>query len=196
MPLRLTFGYDQEDLLRAQWDLIQTLQNSWSLNYSYSYSQACQQLSELVSHLGKPESPVAWVEAFSAALLRSITALNEARCAETETALRRITNERDRLQRSLTDVQQDPLQAQVQFLTEERDRWRAQAAAHGRRIEELEAALQRAQTTHAGERRRLEQESARLQAEITALNRIVAQQQLQLLDSVSDPENSTRKTRR
>ena len=194
MPLRIRFGYDQEDLQRAQWDLIYTLQNS--LSSGLGYFPARQQLSELVSHLGKPDSPAAWVEAFSTALLRSITALHEARCAETEAALRRTTNERDRLQRALTDIQQDPLQAQVQFLTEDRDRWLAQAAAHGRRIEELEAALQRAQTAHAGERHRLEQESGRLQAEITALNRIVAQQQLQLLDSVSDPENSTRKTRR
>ncbi|MCD6344173.1 MAG: hypothetical protein J7M17_01005 [Anaerolineae bacterium] len=194
MPLRIRFGYDQEDLQQAQWNLIYALQNSCSSGLGYF--PARQQLSELVSHLGKSESPVAWVEAFSAALLRSITALSDARCAETETALRRITNERDRLQRSLTDIQQDPLQAQVQFLTEERDRWLAQATTNGQRIAELEAALQRAQTARAGERQRLEQESARLQAEITALNRIVAQQQLQLLDSVSDPENSTRKTRR
>jgi hypothetical protein len=49
MPLRLTFGYDKEDL---------------------------------------QHSPAAWVEAFSAALLRSITALSEARCAETAIAQR------------------------------------------------------------------------------------------------------------
>ncbi|MEA3396334.1 MAG: hypothetical protein U9R05_02625 [Chloroflexota bacterium] len=196
MPLRLTFGYDKEDLQRAQWDLIRLLQNYLSSNCSYSYFQAHQQLSELVNNLGKQDSPTAWVEAFGAELLRSITVLNAARCKETETALRRATDERDRLQRTLADIQQDPLQAQVQFLTEDRDRWLDQAAANGRRIEELETALQRAQTAHAGERHRLEQESARLQAEIAALNRIVAQQQLQLLDPLSDPENSTRKTRR
>lgn len=194
MPLRLTFGYDEDDLQQAQWNLIYALQNSWSSGLGYF--PARQQLSELVNNLGKQESPAAWVEAFSAALLRSITALNEARCKETEGALRRITNERDRLQRILTDIQQDPLQAQVQSLTEDRDRWLDQAAMNGRRIAELETALQRAQTARAGERQRLEQESARLQAAIAALNRIVAQQQLQLLDSVSDPENSTRKTRR
>ncbi len=84
MPLRLTFGYNQEDLLRAQWNLIYALQNS--LSSGLGYFPARQQLSELVSHLGKPESPAAWVEAFSAALLRSITALSDARCAETEAA--------------------------------------------------------------------------------------------------------------
>lgn len=194
MPLRIRLGYDQDDLHRAQWNLIYALQNSWSSGLGYF--PARQQLSELVNNLGKQESPAAWVEAFVTALLRSITALNNARCQETEAALRRITDERDRLQRTLTDIQQDPLQAQVQSLTEDRDRWLDQAAVHGRRIEELETALQRAQTARAGERQRLEQESARLQAAIAALNRIVAQQQLQLLDSVSDPENSTRKTRR
>ena len=196
MPLRIRWGYDEDDLRQAQWNLIRLLRNSLSSGYSYSYLQTHQQLSELINNLGNPDSPTAWVEAFGTELLRSITALNEARCEETETALRRTTDERDRLQRILTDIQQDPLQVQVQFLTEDRDRWLEWAAANGRRIKELEAALQRAQTAHTGERHRLEQESARLQAEIAALNRIVAQQQLQLLDPASDPENSTRKTRR
>jgi len=84
MPLRIRVGYDEDDLHQAQWNLIQLLQNSCSS--SWGYFQARQHLSEIVSNLGQPESPTAWVEAFSAALLRSITALSAARCEETEDA--------------------------------------------------------------------------------------------------------------
>jgi len=173
MPLRLTFGYDKEDLLQAQWNLIRLLQSSLSSGYSYSYLQAHQQLSELVNNLGKPESPPAWVAAFGTALLRSITALNEARCKETETALRRITDERDWLQRTLTDIQQDPLQDQVQSLTEDRDRWLDQAAVNGRRIDELETALQRAQTAR-------QTAVTHLQTHIAQQNHLLVQQEEEL----------------
>ena len=171
MPLRIRLGYDEDDLRQAQWNLIRLLQNSCSS--SLGYFQARQHLSEIIHNLGQPESPAAWVEAFSAALLRSITALSDARCEETEDALRRITGERDWLQRALTDIQQDPLQAQVRFLTEDRDRWLEQAAVNGRRIKELETALQRAQTAH-------QTDVTRLQTHIAQQNRLLVQQEEEL----------------
>ncbi len=191
MPVRVRFGYDEQDLLAAQWAVLEAfirqLRQGWA---EPAARQALRAVSDALPH--DPAGPAATAATLAERLVAQVAELLAAR---EPAALQAAQTECAYLQRQVARYQADPLAAQVARLTAEH----AAALQHGaqlaQQVADLEAALAQAPATHARVQQHLQAEIARWQAENRALQRIVATQQLQLLGPDSAPENPPRKPR-
>lgn len=175
MPLRIRFGYDEDDLLAAQWRLItafeQGLASCWP-------DPARQTLRDRLAQIPRTNTtPTHWMTALAQSLLGLIATLQAAQDSNLRAALTAAESDRDSLQRVLLEYQQHPLQDQLAACTRERDLARAQVQQQAARVTDLNGALQRAQAAQAAEVQRLQQEIASLRAELATLNRLVVEQQ-------------------
>lgn len=162
--MRITFGCSQEDLEAAQWELIQQLEH---MLLDHHRQRELQQ--QIRAHWPRYSgSPADWLQAFGNGLLSLFEQVQEHEGLRRETA--NLRHYCKRQERWLQEYRDDPLQARVKRLREERDRWQAWAQDRAVRIETLEQQL-------AAVRERLQQETTRLKTEITHLNEIVVRQQ-------------------
>ena len=190
MPIRLRFGYDEEDLLDAQWELLDAFTRQ--LHQGWAEPAARQALRAATDALARdPAGPTA-----TATLLadRLVARVAELLAAQDPNALQAAQAECTYLQRQIERYQADPLTEQVIRVAQERDTAMRKIDQQARRIADLETALAQAQTARAGMQQRLQAEVARLEEEVAALNRIVAAQHEQLT-AAADAENPPRKKR-
>ncbi|MEA3310171.1 MAG: hypothetical protein U9Q70_11770 [Chloroflexota bacterium] len=166
MSIRIVWGCAEEDLMKAQWRLIQQLQALFT--QGLGHREARQQVHAACQLLQTAATPHDWLRAFSVALLQ----LLEERYLDAEAAWQvgALQEQCEALQARCRSYEQDPLQGQVTALRQEHDHWRTEAEERAQQqhavARELSQALQREQ-----------QERARLQKEIRQLNEIIVQQQ-------------------
>ena len=172
MCIRVVFGHTDEELTEAKWAVVNAFRRA--LDGGLSHFDARRALREVLTraHGSNPEQ---WAAEVAEALVETIAQLQAAVASDDARQVERLRLECDSLRRVVADYNAHPLQAQVQALTAERDRRRAEADRLANRVRTLEDALRRAQQAH-------QTEVARLQATIADLNRIVAEQQRQLND--------------
>lgn len=162
--MQIVFGCSQQDLDQAQWELIRHLKQA-VLKHQDHRGLRQQLYAHWPPHAKSPEQ---WIQRFSNVLLSLFE-----QAQERDDLQRTITTLRhrcERLERWLQEYRDDPLQARVKRLREERDRWQARAQDRAARIETLEQQL-------AAVRKRRQQDITRLKNEITHLNEIVVRQQ-------------------
>jgi uncharacterized protein YukE len=171
MWLRVLLGPSEEDLVRAQWEVVDELERAAGEGWRYAGSS--RRLRQLVRQAREQaDSPSSWARAFARLLQDTLTAAQEAE--EMRAGVELLECRLASFQRIVAGYNANPLQAQVETLTQERDEWQAQAERHAGRVRSLEAALARGQQAH-------QEEVARLKQEIVALNRLVVQQQEELV---------------
>jgi hypothetical protein len=174
MPIHVTFGHTERELLEAQWAAVDALEQA--LTDGWRYVETARTLRQLIHQSrSKARNPEQWAELFAEGLVETLNSLTSAAKSTSAIAyeLERLSAERDRLHRIIDEQRADPLQERVRQLTEERDNWRQRAADQAIRVDQLEASLR-----HAEDQR--QQQVSTLQATVADLNRIVADQQAQL----------------
>jgi len=173
MCIRIILPPTGEQTAEAQWSLVDTLEQS--LGDGWRYAETNRALRQLIRQArAQAPDPQAWAAIFAEALVDTLAALQAAANASNAASndarvIERLRLERDSLRHIVAEYNADPLHAQVATLTQERDRWRDLAAHTERRAQALAAAQQ----AHL-------EDLARLQEDLAALNRIVAEQQEEL----------------
>jgi septin family protein len=164
MRMQIVIGCSQQDLDQAQWELIQQLEHIL-LDHHRQRELQQQIRAHWPTHAASPKE---WILKFGNGLLSLFEQAQEHEDLRRETANLRYRCNRQ--ERWLQEYRDDPLQARVKRLREERDRWQARAQDRAARIETLEQQL-------AAVRKRRQQDITRLKDEITHLNEIVVRQQ-------------------
>ncbi|MBN1934385.1 MAG: hypothetical protein JW934_06955 [Anaerolineae bacterium] len=159
MPL---FGYTDDDLINAQWDIVR------ALRFAFEHGQETGIRAKL-SALRAP-TPEAWIAEAARLLIAHISACEQAAAKSDGEALR-MTARSEYFESLVKTYKADPLHAQVERLTQERDHWRSEATKLTEHERELQADLERAWD-----------ELDRLEREVKALNRLVVAQQEALND--------------
>lgn len=175
MPLRIRLGYDEDDLLAAQWRLIAAFEQCLASSWPDPARQTLRDRLAQIPHTNT--TPTHWMAALAQSLLGLIATLQAAQESNLRLALTAAESDRDSLQRIVREYQQHPLQAQLAACTRERDQARTQVQQQAARVTDLSSALQRAQAAQATEVQRLQQQLAALRSEITTLNRLLVEQQ-------------------
>jgi predicted RNase H-like nuclease (RuvC/YqgF family) len=171
MCLRALFSPAEQDAAQIEWALVTELERA--VGDGWRYADSSRRLRHLIRQAReRADSPQAWARAFAQALLDTLEAAQEAEAAQSEIELLKLRLASFR--RIVAEVNANPLNAQVEALTQERDRWQKEATQHADRIRSLEATLARSQQMH-------RQEVAQLRQEVAALNRLVVEQQEELV---------------
>lgn len=173
---RFLFAPDPAEIARAQWALVSIFEQAAANSWRYG-DKSNDRLRELVRRArGQGQTPQEWAGAFVRALLEEFDEL-EAAVEAAAGARREMEALRTQLayyERLVADYHADPLKAQVDQLTGERDLCRLEVRRLTDRVQQLQESLARAQQLH-------QSEVDRLRQEIAALNRIVVEQQEELL---------------
>ena len=177
MPIRICLGYNQDDLRRAQRDMITAFESA--LHTSWGGNPARAALQGVVERLPDPDTtaPAAWLAALAQQLVALIATLQNQQDAALQATLADTQRECARLQHLVTIYQAHPQQAELTACNQAYQDALAQGKQQATRIAELEAVMQRTQADHARQLQHLERQNVRLQADITALNRIVVEQE-------------------
>jgi hypothetical protein len=167
------FGYSYEDLLRAQRDVLRTLEEA--LTGTQVQPEVRRLLQETLYRVPVTSTPAARAEVLASALLNTITQLHGQ--AEAGKAQRkedeRVKREHHTLQQIVATYQQHPLQEEVLKLTQEIRQRDAQAQRAAESHQRLEAALTRERQAH-------HETMVHYQEEIAELRRLLVAQQEQL----------------
>jgi chromosome segregation ATPase len=166
MCCHIVIGHTDKELTRAQWAVANSFLRAMEENLSHE--EDCRIVHDILARL-YVQSPEQWATQVAKALVGTISQLRAASSKATH-EIERLRPECESLRRIMAEYNDNPLQAQVQTLTEERDRWRFQAARFERHAATLEQSLAAAQQAH-------QEDVAHLQEEISALNHIVFAQQ-------------------
>ena len=170
MCIRIVFGHTDEQLTKAQWDVVNALRRA--VDGGITNLDARRILRDIFARAYAP-TPEQWAAEVAQALVETIAHLQAAAALDDAREVQRLRRQCDYLQRLVDDYTASPLHQQVQVLSQERDRWRAEADRLDNQIHALEDTLRRAQQAH-------QAEVAHLRAEIAALNRIIVEQQEEL----------------
>jgi predicted RNase H-like nuclease (RuvC/YqgF family) len=160
-------GRTQDELTAAQWAVVQAFRQG--LDNGITYLEARQALRDIFIQ-APGNDPEAWATDVAQALLKLIAQLQTAAKSVDQYEVARLRSTCDSLRLAVNAYRADPLKAQVERLTEQRDKCEDEVDRLTRQVHHLEAALAQAQQVH-------QSEIARTQAEIVALNRIVVEQQ-------------------
>jgi len=169
MCIRIVFGHSDEQLVEAQWAVVNALRRA--VYHGSSHPDARRILHDALAHT-YTASPEQWAVESAETLVQTIAQLQTA-AANDDLEIQSLRLRCEHLQRLVERYNQNPLQHKVKTLTQERDRRREEAEQLTRRVRSLEEALARAQQSHRSE-------VASLQATIADLNRIIVEQQEQL----------------
>jgi len=166
MCIRIVFGHTDEQITEAQWAVVNALRRA--VDRSLVHGNARQTLRDVFArtHAASAEQ---WVAEVAEALVEIIAQIQAAASHDAH-EVQRLRLECDTLRRIVAGYNAHPLQAQVEALTQERDRCHGEAERLANQVQSLEDALRRARQAH-------QVEVTQLQAEIAALNRIVVGQQ-------------------
>lgn len=175
--MRLSFFEpDRQALAEAQWALVRAVEQAVDNSYGTVGLEPRRLVADLLAALrNRAATPEAWAEALARSLLDAATEILRGRqtVAVQREQLEALQARLDQLQAQAAATRS--LVALVQELEAALAKAQADATRLGQRVRELEAAL-------AGQARSYEAEIARLQAEIAGLNRIVGSQQRKLND--------------
>lgn len=155
MPI---FGYRAADLRAAQNAVLAVFEQGLYTAATPPALRAAWHLA--LTRVASHRDPLAHARALADALVQAVAGYVDTALAECCGALERQQATTAQLQRVLAVYQQDPLVAQVQRLTEERDQRLAEARAANHRAAAAQAALTQAQTAHTAAISRLEAELA------------------------------------
>lgn len=176
MPIRICVGYNNDDLLQAQWDVNRVIEQS--LYRNWPAFQARVTLREALSGVSHTTlSPIEWIQRFTENLVEIVATFQVEQASVRNSDLLTTQAERDRLQRIVDEFQQHPLQEQVTAWKNWSYQAQTQMSQQAERIKALEGALERARTAHAAETQHLEGVVRALQDKIAALNRLLVEQQ-------------------
>ena len=169
MCIRISFGHSDEQLVEAQWAVVNALRRA--VYHGSSHPDARRILHDALAR-AHASSPEQWAVESAEALVQTIARLQTA-TANDNLEIQSLRLRCEHLQQLVDRYNQNPLQERVKVLTQERDRRREEAEQLTRRVRFLEEALARAQQAH-------QAEVNYLQEEIAALNRIIVEQQEEL----------------
>lgn len=180
--MRLVFGPppppDPRQVAEAQWALVEALEQAAGSSYLPADCQARRMAEELLRAVRDQATvPQQWAESLARSLLAiaAETLVNRQSLAAQHTQLEWLQGVCNRLQGQVDAHNADPLAVQVQELTADLTEAEADAARLADRVREIETAL-------AGQAKTYAAEVARLEEQITSLNRIVGSQQQKLND--------------
>ena len=169
MCIRIVFGHSDEQLVEAQWAVVNALRRA--VHHGSSHPDARRTLHDALAR-AHASSPEQWAVESAEALVQAIARLQTA-TANDDLEIQSLRLRCEHLQHLVERYNQNPLQEQAKTLTQERDRWREEAGRLSNRVHTLEEALARAQQAH-------QAEVAALQETISDLNRIIVEQQEEL----------------
>jgi chromosome segregation ATPase len=186
--MRLPFGApptpDPRQVAEAQWALVAAIEQTAASSYVPADIVARHALEELLRAVrSAAASPQQWAAQMARRLLALVADLrvSQQSCAAQHAQLEWLQSVCKQLQAHVDAHNADPLAVQVQELTADLTEAEADAARLDGRVRELETAL-------AGQAKTYEAEVARLQEQITNLNRIVGSQQRKLNDLLVPPD--------
>jgi len=165
MPI---FGYRAADLRAAQMAVLTVFEQG--LGAAPAPPALRVALQGALASVAFHSDPLGRARALADALIQAVAGYADTALAECCRALERQQASVAQLQRVLAVYQRDPLLAQVQRLTEERDQRLAEARVATQRVAAAQTALTQAQTTHAAA-------VARLEAELAEYKRLVVRLQ-------------------
>ena len=169
MCIRISFGHSDEQLVEAQWAVVNALRRA--VYHGSSHPDARRTLHDALAH-AHASSPEQWAVESAEALVQAIARLQTA-TANGDLEIQSLRLRCEHLQQLVDRYNQNPLQERLKTISQERDRWREEAEQLTRRVRSLEEALARAQQAH-------QAEVAALQETISDLNRIIVEQQEEL----------------
>jgi len=169
MCIRIVFGHSDEQLVEAQWAVVNALRHA--VYHGSSHPDARRILHDALAHT-YASSPEQWAVESAETLVQAIAQLQTA-TANDDIEIQSLRLRCEHLQQLVDRYNQNPLQQRLKTISQERDRWREEAEQLTRRVRSLEEALARAQQAH-------QSEVAALQATISDLNRIIVEQQEEL----------------
>jgi len=171
MCIRISFGHSDEQLVEAQWAVVNALRRA--VYHGSSHPDARRILYDALARAHTyTASPEQWAVESAEALVQAIARLQTA-TANDDLEIQSLRLRCEHLQQLVDRYNQNPLQERLKTISQERDRWREEAEQLTRRVRSLEEALARAQQAH-------QSEVAALQETISDLNRIIVEQQEQL----------------
>ena len=169
MCIRISFGHSDEQLVEAQWAVVNALRRA--VYHGSSHPDARRTLHDALAR-AHASSPEQWAVESAEALVQAIARLQTA-TANDDLEIQSLRLRCEHLQQLVDRYNQNPLQERLKTISQERDHWREEAEQLTRRVRSLEEALARAQQAH-------QSEVAALQATISDLNRIIVEQQEEL----------------
>lgn len=166
------FNCKRQELLRAQQQVVAAGEH---IILSQQLPHAVRE--SVQARLSRLQYPIEPMERLQVLLSTTISALSQLLTQQTtmlSQELGEARRDRDHWRRVAEEFARHPLQEEIARLTQARDQWRTIAEQNTQRVRELEAAMTRSEQIH-------RDEAARLATEIAALNRLVVQQQDELL---------------